>query len=351
MSLGPLMLDLKGCTLADEEREILKHPLTGGVILFSRNYESTEQITGLVNELHALREPRLLVAVDHEGGRIQRFREGFTKLPACELIGKSYDQDNRNGLELAEKAGWLMAVELRAVDIDFSFAPVLDIHKGVSSVIGDRSFHRDPETVAVLARAYMQGMKRAGMPAVGKHFPGHGSVVEDSHLAVPLDKRRFEDIQLDDLIPFERMIHAGLAAIMPAHVIYPAVDDKPAGFSSKWLKNILRGQLGFQGTIFSDDISMAGAEIAGDYIGRTNSAIEAGCDMVLVCNNQDAVIDILENFDYSPNPVSQVRLIRMHGKNKLTFNQVKADQQWQTISQEITQLDITPELDLGDDAI
>lgn len=345
------MLDLKGSTLAEEERDILSHPLVGGIILFSRNYESVPQITELVKDIHDLREPRLLVAVDHEGGRIQRFREGFTKLPACELIGKNYVNDNRRGIELAEKAGWLMATELRAVDVDFSFAPVLDVHKGISNVIGDRSFHRDPEVVAILAKAYMQGMKSGGMSAVGKHFPGHGSVVEDSHLAIPVDKRRYEDIQLDDLIPFERMIHAGLPAIMPAHVIYPAVDDKPAGFSSVWLKEILREQLGFQGTIFSDDISMAGAEIAGDYIGRTDSAIRAGCDMVLVCNNQDAAVSILENFEYNPNPASQVRLIRMHGKNKLTPDMMKKDTQWQTICREITELDITPELDLGDDAI
>lgn len=351
MSLGPLMLDLNGFTLVEDEREMLMHPLVGGVILFSRNFESIPQLTRLVNEIHHVREPRLLVAVDHEGGRIQRFRDGFSKLPASELIGKNYDQDNRRGVTLAEKAGWLMATELRAIDIDFSFAPVLDVHKGISSVIGDRSFHRDPEVVAILARAYMQGMKLAGMSAVGKHFPGHGSVMEDSHHAVPVDNRRYEDIQLDDLIPFERMIHAGLAAIMPAHVIYPAVDKKPAGFSTIWLKNILRNQYAFQGTVFSDDISMAGAEIAGNYIDRTSSAIQAGCDMVLVCNNREAATNILDNFNYNPNPASQARLIRMHGKNKLTFEDMKNDPQWQTISREIIGLDIAPELDLGDDAI
>ncbi len=351
MSLGPIMLDLKGCTLTAGERELLQHPLTGGVILFSRNYESIVQITDLVESIHDVREPRLLVAIDHEGGRIQRFREGFTKLPACELIGKNFDGDNKQGLLLAEKAGWLMAIELRAIGVDFSFAPVLDLHKGISKVIGDRSFHRDPETVAILARCYMQGMRRAGMAAVGKHFPGHGSVVEDSHHAVPSDSRRFEDIQLDDMVAFERLIHARLAGIMPAHVIYPSVDNKPAGFSSIWLKDILRHQLQFQGAIFSDDISMAGAELAGDYLGRTKSALYAGCDMVLVCNNQEAAAEILEKFDYSPNPASQVRLIRMHGKNQLTYNQMKKDNEWQAVAKEITQLNVTPELDLGDDAI
>jgi beta-N-acetylhexosaminidase len=345
------MLDLKGCTLTAEERNLLRHPLTGGVILFSRNYESIDQITDLVETIHAVREPRLLIAIDHEGGRIQRFRKDFTKLPSCALIGEIFDVDNKRGLQLAEKTGWLMAIELRAIGVDFSFAPVLDLHKGISKVIGDRSFHRDPETVATLAKSFMQGMRRAGMAAVGKHFPGHGSVVEDSHHAVPSDSRRFEDIQLDDMVSFERLIHAGIAGIMPAHVIYPAVDNKPAGFSSIWLKNILREQLQFQGAIFSDDISMAGAELEGDYTGRTKSALSAGCDMVLVCNNQEAAAEILEKFDYSPNPASQVRLIRMHGKNQLTYNQMKQDYEWQTVAREIQQMNVTPELDLGDDAI
>ena len=351
MSLGPIMLDLKGCALSAEECELLQHPLTGGVILFSRNYESIEQITDLVDSIHAVRKPGLLVAVDHEGGRIQRFREGFTKLPACELIGKTYDNDNKQGLQLAEKAGWLMAIELRAIGVDFSFAPVLDLSKDISKVIGDRSFHRDPETVATLAKSYIHGMRRAGMEAVGKHFPGHGSVVEDSHHEIPTDSRRFEDIQLDDMVAFERLVHAGIAGIMPAHVIYPAVDSKPAGFSSIWLKNILRQQLRFQGVIFSDDISMAGAEMIGDYVERTRSALDAGCDMVLVCNNQVAAVEILEKFEYNPNPASQARLIRMHGKNKITCKQMKVDIEWQAVASEMDRLNVTPELDLGDDAI
>ena len=228
MSLGPIMLDIGGLALTSAERELLRHPLVGGVILFARNFESVFQLRTLVSVIHSLREPGLMVAVDHEGGRVQRFREGFTKLPASALIGKAYDENHRHGLRLADQAGWLMAVELRAVGIDFSFAPVLDLHKGISKVIGDRSFHRDPETVSNLARQFLHGMRRAGMEAVGKHFPGHGSVVEDSHHAVPVDRRSFVDIQLEDLLPFERLITAGLAAIMPAHVIYPAVDDKPA---------------------------------------------------------------------------------------------------------------------------
>jgi len=351
MSLGPIMMDLRGSTLEADEREMLIHSLVGGVILFSRNYESPDQIATLIKTVHALREPKLLVAVDHEGGRVQRFRNGFTQLPACHLIGEQYDENNKQGLLFAEHAGWLMAVELRAVGVDISFAPVLDLYKGVSQVIGDRAFHRNAECVADMAKHYMEGMKRAGMSAVGKHFPGHGAVKEDSHHAVPMDYRRYEDIQMDDLIAFERLIHAGLAAIMPAHVIYPVVDDKPAGFSAVWLKKILRGQLGFQGTIFSDDISMAGAEVVGSYKERAQKALDAGCDMVLVCNNQQAARDILDNLEHEPDPASQVRLIRMHGRQKVNYDELMNDNKWQRISREITALDTRPELELGDDTI
>ncbi|RKZ50084.1 MAG: beta-N-acetylhexosaminidase [Gammaproteobacteria bacterium] len=351
MSLGPIMMDLRGPTLENDEKELLLHPLVGGIIFFSRNYESPDQIAALAKEIHGLREPRLLIAVDHEGGRVQRFRDGFTRLPALQLIGERYDKDKQAGLTLAEKAGWLMAIELRAVDIDFSFAPVLDVCKGISQVIGDRSFHRDPECVADLSKAYMHGMRRAGMAAVGKHFPGHGAVKEDSHLAIPVDGRRFEDIQMDDMLSFERLIHAGLAGIMPAHVIYPEVDDKPAGFSSIWLHNILRQQLEFQGVIFSDDISMAGAEVVGGYVDRAYCALEAGCDMVLVCNNQEAAIEVLDNLKVEPNPASQSRLIRMHGKYEHDFTKLKNDEAWQTVSTEISDLVVEPELALGDDGI
>ena len=349
MSLGPIMLDIGGLALTSAERELLRHPLVGGVILFARNFESVFQLRTLVSVIHSLREPGLMVAVDHEGGRVQRFREGFTKLPASALIGKAYDENHRHGLRLADQAGWLMAVELRAVGIDFSFAPVLDLHKGISKVIGDRSFHRDPETVSNLARQFLHGMRRAGMEAVGKHFPGHGSVVEDSHHAVPVDRRSFVDIQLEDLLPFERLITAGLAAIMPAHVIYPAVDDKPAGFSSLWLQDILRRQLKFYGTIISDDISMAGAEVAGNFLDRTRSALDAGCDMVLVCNNRGAVVDILDHFQHSPDPAAQARLIRLHGRNPLTYEEMRENHEWRNVSREIAALEIMPELDLGND--
>jgi beta-N-acetylhexosaminidase len=338
------MLDLRGTRLEADEHDMLMHHLTGGVVLFSRNFESPQQVTELINSIHRLREPRLLVAVDQEGGRVQRFREGFTYLPACRLIGAQYNCDHQVGVELAEKAGWVMAAELRAVGADFSFAPVLDLDKSISKVIGDRAFHKDPEIVTLLAQGYMRGMKRAGMAAVGKHFPGHGSVTGDSHHAVPVDDRRYEDIQMEDQVPFERMIHAGLAAIMPAHVIY-------TGFSSVWLKGILRHQLGFQGTIFSDDINMAGAGVAGDYVDRAKAALDAGCDMVVMCNNQQGAADILARLNIETNPQSQARLIRMHGRHEIEFDRLKQEPEWQSISATIAQLDTMPELDLGDNAI
>jgi len=313
MSLGPVMLDIQGTALTAGDRERLRHPLTGGLILFSRNYESPEQVVALVEEIHALRHPRLLVAVDHEGGRVQRFRDGFTVLPACRRLGELHDENPKRALRLAETAGWLMAAELRAVDIDFSFAPVLDLDRGISGVIGDRAFHSDPEVVATLAGAYMKGMRRAGMAATGKHFPGHGGCVADSHLALPVDERRYADLRIEDLVPFERLIHQGLAGIMPAHVLYPKIDREPAGFSPFWLKKILRGELGFQGVIFSDDLSMEGARGAGDSIERARAALSAGCDMVLVCNDSTAAGQILDGFGPYDDPVAHLRLVRMHG--------------------------------------
>lgn len=352
MSLGPIMLDLRGTGLEADERELLLHPLVGGVILFSRNYQDPQQLSALTSEIHALRQTPLLIAVDHEGGRVQRFRHNFSLLPACHHYGEEYDADQGHGLSLSEKGGWLMAAELLAVGVDFSFAPVLDIDKKISQVIGDRAFHQSPDVVAELAKHFMAGMKRAGMAAVGKHFPGHGSIAEDSHHAVPVDKRRFGDISMDDFVPFERLIRAGLPGIMPAHVIYPEVDSMPAGFSEKWLKQILRKQLGFQGVIFSDDISMAGAEVIGDYVARAEAALAAGCDMVLVCNNQAQATKVLEQMKAEINPASQVRLMRMHaGKDALSFDSLRQSEEWQTLAKEITSIEKMPELGLGDDQI
>lgn len=328
MSLGPVMLDVEGLELTPADRERLKHPLTGGVILFARNYESPAQLERLVADIHAVREPRLLVAVDHEGGRVQRFRQGFTALPPARLFGEIYDEHPKRALRLADTAGWLMASELRALDVDFSFAPVLDLDRGISRVIGDRAFHSSPEAVAELAHAFMHGMQRAGMSATGKHFPGHGGCEADSHLALPVDERRLVDLELEDLVPFERLIHYGLAGIMPAHVVYPQIDARPAGYSPFWLKDILRRRLGFQGVIFSDDLSMEGAKGAGGPVERGQAALAAGCDMVLICNDRAAADRVLEGLDPHDDPVSHLRLVRMHGRHAPARGELAASAEW-----------------------
>ncbi|MDH5786612.1 MAG: beta-N-acetylhexosaminidase [Chromatiales bacterium] len=328
MSLGPVMLDIEGSTLDAAEREMLQHPLVGGLILFSRNYESAEQVAALIAEIHALRSPQLLIAVDHEGGRVQRFRDGFTRLPPMRRFGEIYEKDRRRARQLAEQYGWVMSSELRAVGVDFSFAPVLDLDYGVSKVIGDRAYHRDAQVVADLANATMQGMHRAGMAAIGKHFPGHGAVEADSHEAIPHDGRRYEDIFAEDVLPYERMMNNGMAGVMPAHVIYDRVDPNPAGFSPFWLKQVLRQRVGFQGVIFSDDLNMEGASVAGDYVARADAAVAAGCDMVLICNNRKAALAILDGFKPTPDPVLHARLARLHGRHPVTWEALHRDPVW-----------------------
>ncbi len=314
LPLGPLMLDVVGTALTDDDRRRLCHPLVGGVILFKRNYESPEQIATLCREIHALRSPHLLIGVDHEGGRVQRFREGFTPIPPMRRLGEVWDEQPLRAKRLAKDAGYILGAELRAVGVDFSFTPVLDLDYGASGVIGDRAFHRKPQAVVELAHALMLGLHEAGMNAVGKHFPGHGFIKADSHLEVPIDERPLEDLEFADLIPFRQMIDWGLAAIMPAHVIYPKVDDKPAGFSRRWLQDILRGRLGFEGVIFSDDLAMEGASVAGGAVERARAALEAGCDMALMCNRPDLADELLSRLQWPLAPVSLVRLARMHGR-------------------------------------
>ncbi|MGD8999849.1 MAG: beta-N-acetylhexosaminidase, partial [Granulosicoccaceae bacterium] len=313
MSLGPLMIDLPGSELDPASRELLRHPLVGGVILFTRNYESPSQLSELVAAIHTLRETGLLVAVDHEGGRVQRFREGFTRLPPVADLGRLYQRNTKRAHTLARYTGWLNAAELRACGIDLNFAPVLDLDYGVSTVIGDRAFARDPEVVADLAHAYMHGMHDAGMSAVGKHFPGHGAIAADSHEVIAVDERPYADIRADDLLAFERMMHYGLPAVMAAHVIYPRCDEQPAGFSSFWLRQVLRDELGFQGAVFSDDLSMRGALGMGDITQRSMAALEAGCDMILVCNDRPAAEQALDELKWKINPVSNARLLRLQG--------------------------------------
>ena len=347
MSLGLVIVDLKGTTLSDAEHEMLRHPLVGGVIFFTRNFESPEQIAALTSEIHALRDPPLLVCVDHEGGRVQRFKSGFTRLPAVRKLGKVYDRDAKYARHLAETCGWVMAIELRAVGIDFSFAPVLDLDRGMSKVIGDRAFHLQPEAAADLAHSYMRGMHLAGMAATGKHFPGHGGCEADSHVDVPVDPRRYEDILIEDIVPFERMIHFGMEAIMPAHVIYKNVDAQPAGFSTFWLKDVLRVQLGFQGVIFSDDLNMEGARVAGDYVERAHAALNAGCDMVLICNNPQAAQQVLDGLGPHNDPVSHARLIRMHGRGVIDRVQLQQQTQWHQAVERLNELSEDTTLDLG----
>lgn len=310
MTLGPLMLDLAGPALASDERERLADPLVGGVILFSRNIVDRAQVRALCAEIHALRSPPLLIAVDQEGGRVQRLREGFLALPPLHWIGRQYDLDPVRGRRLAQLCGWLMAAEVRDAGIDFSFAPVVDLDYGVSEVIGDRALHRDPEVVATLALAYLQGMRRAGMAAVAKHFPGHGAVVADSHLELPSDPRPAAGLA-DDLLPYERLIGQGLAGIMAAHVVYPRIDPLVASLSPFWLREQLRQRMGFTGVIFSDDLSMAALDAVGDPATRARLALAAGADMVLLCNAPGAQQAVLDSLRGHADPASQARLVTM----------------------------------------
>ncbi len=347
MSLGPIMLDLDSTEMSPEEKEILQNPLVGGVILFSRNFDNVQQLIELVKQIHAVRENRLLVAVDHEGGRVQRFRDGFTALPAVRHFGEIYEHNPKRAHYLAQTAGWLMASELRAVGIDFSFAPVLDIDYGVSEVIGDRAFHRDTLIITELAHAYMQGMHDAGMAATGKHFPGHGAVKADSHIDIPVDEREYRQIYAEDIQPFKRMIHHGMAAVMPAHVIYPDVDTLPAGFSEVWLKDILRTRLDFQGVIFSDDLDMKGASVIGErYSERAEKALSAGCDMVLVCNNREGAVDVIDNLQGHDDPVSHLRLARMHGKHDISMAELHKSEKWKRAVDQLKRYQDDPSLDL-----
>ncbi|WP_303905004.1 beta-N-acetylhexosaminidase [Thiohalomonas denitrificans] len=347
MSLGPVMVDVNGTALELDEREMLRHPAVGGVILFSRNYHDVDQLRALVAEIHAVREPHLLVAVDHEGGRVQRFRSGFTRLPRARRLGDVHERDPSRARRLSQTAGWVMARELRAVGIDFSFAPVLDLERGVSGVIGDRAFHSDPEIVSDLAGAYILGMREAGMAATAKHFPGHGAVIEDSHEAIPVDERRFADIFAEDVLPFERLIRQGLAAVMPAHVIYSRVVPEPAGFSPFWLQEVLRERLGFQGVVFSDDLDMEGASVAGDYPERAKAALGAGCDMAIICNNPPAAARILDGLGENNNPVLHARLARMHGLHPVTLSELHRDPHWRRASEALHALEDDPSLELG----
>jgi beta-N-acetylhexosaminidase len=297
-----LMMDLQGLSVSEHESHLLSQPMVGGIILFTRNFANKSQLIELVQQVRAIR-PELLIAVDHEGGRVQRFRDGFSAIPAMGDILPKAKGDMSLAKHWAKEAGFLMAIELLECDIDLSFAPVLDVN-GISQVIGRRSFSPNPKEISILANEFIQGMDQAGMAGVGKHFPGHGSVAADSHIAMPVDNRSKDEIFSHDMQPFSELINAGmLAGVMPAHVVYAKVDPNPAGFSSYWLQQVLRGQLNFNGVIFSDDLGMKGAHFAGDYLGRAAAALNAGCDMILVCNDPAGVEVLVNEFvwpDHAP---------------------------------------------------
>ncbi len=345
MTLGPLMVDVEGLELTAEDREVLRHPLVGSVILFTRNYRDSDQLTRLVAEIHAVRHPALVVGVDHEGGRVQRFRSGFSALPPLRRIGHEFELDAPHGLELARSMGWLMAAELRAHGVDLSFAPCVDLDYGVSEIIGDRAFHSRADVVAQLALAYMQGMREAGMAATAKHFPGHGAVVADSHQSLPVDRRAWSELD-QDVLPYRRLIANGLPAIMVAHVLFPAVDPDPASMSRRWVQNALREELRFEGAVFTDDLSMGGAVAVGDIVDRARRALDAGCDVLPVCNDRAAVCKLLDQLAFEIQPTSQLRLVRMRGRPAPDRDELFAGDAWRHSRQLLASAAAPPPLKL-----
>lgn len=346
MALGPVMLDVEGLSLSPADRDLLREPAVGGVILFSRNFESVGQLADLVAEIRALRSPPLLVAVDHEGGRVQRFRDGFTAIPPMRRIGREYDHDAASGRRAAREAGWLIASELRAMGIDLCFAPCVDLDRGVSDIIGDRAFHRDPEAVATLAGDFARGLRSAGMAAVAKHFPGHGSVIADSHLQLPVDRRDYGQI-LDDMRPYERLVgNSAVAGVMLAHIVYEQVDAQPAGFSACWIERELRSRLGFGGAVFCDDLSMKATRGYGSMAERARLALDAGCDMILVCNDRGAAHEAVDALASYTNPLSLVRLARLHGTGQVLRETLLASDEWQAVNARFMHWSDRPEFHL-----
>ncbi|WGL17259.1 beta-N-acetylhexosaminidase [Microbulbifer bruguierae] len=309
VQIGPVMIDVEGTTLTPEDRELLRHPQVGGLIFFARNFTDRPQLEALVAEIRSVR-PEILLAVDQEGGRVQRFRDSFTRIPSMQALSA------QASTQQLQDVGWLLAAELLAVGVDFSFAPVLDADDDFCRIVGDRSFARDPLTLAEKARPFIAGMHEAGMATTGKHFPGHGQVLEDSHEELPVDRRPLEAVLAADCKPFEECIRAGeLQAVMPAHIRFAEVDENPVGFSRFWLQDILRARLGFDGVIFSDDLTMEGAGAAGGYGDRIRAAMQAGCDMGVVCNNRQGAIEVLQALEgFVPDPASSRRLERMRGR-------------------------------------
>lgn len=345
MTLGPLMVDVAGTALSAEDRELLRHPAVGGVILFTRNYQDPGQLAALAGEIHALRTPALVVAVDQEGGRVQRFRSGFTALPALRQVGHKLDESHGQGLALARAHGWMMAAELLACGVDFSFAPCVDLDYGLSTVIGDRSFHARAAAVAELAAAYMHGMRDAGMAATAKHFPGHGAVVSDSHVTLPVDRRELADMD-QDLRPYRLLIENGLPAVMVSHVLYPQVDAVPASFSARWIGGVLRDELQFRGLVFSDDLSMLATAAMGDIVQRSTRALAAGCEVLLVCNARAQVVALLDGLRVERDPALHLKLARMRGRPAFDTAGLRTSAHWQQCGQALARCSAPPELRL-----
>lgn len=330
--LGPVIIDIAGLSLTEDDKRLLSSPWVGGIILFSRNYSDRAQLDNLVAEIRAV-NAALLIAVDHEGGRVQRFRSGFTRIPPMQRLERAFLDDRELGLVHARDIGWLLASELIASGVDISFAPVLDVDRDFSSIIGDRSFSADPSIVTLLTDVFIDGMHEAGMAATGKHFPGHGGIREDSHLELPIDKRELTELLNRDLIPFKALLPK-LDAVMPAHILFSAIDDQPVGFSSWWLQTYLRGELGYKGIIFSDDLTMEGAVFAGNYGERALAALSAGCDSILICNNREGTEEALTALDSHFDEAQRAEVQRsplhlMSARDNLDWNDLKSSKRWQ----------------------
>ncbi len=338
--LGPVVVDLQGTALTPQERRRLQHPLVGQVILFSRNYESPGQLRELTAAIHALRDPPLRICVDHEGGRVQRFRIGFAAIPPMARLGELWDRDVLGACRAAMSIGYLIAAELRMHGVDLTFAPVLDLAWGRSGVIGDRAFHADPRVVSMLAAHLTHGLALAGMASCGKHFPGHGWAEADSHHDVPVDERPLETILAEDAAPYD-WLGVSLDSVMPAHVVYPQVDALPAGFSRRWIEEILRGQMGFTGAVFSDDLSMAGAAVAGDMTARARAALDAGCDFILVCGDPEGADRLLADLKWQPGPNHLARLARIAPRGSFAEGPLRSDAVYLAARRDLDQISRT----------
>jgi len=334
MTLGPVVLDLDSTVLTEAEKQLLQHDAVGGVILFSRNIESYSQLEALIVSIREQRS-ELLICVDQEGGRVQRCRDGFTRIPPMQVFDQLYEQNSDEALALAQDCGWLLASEVLAIGIDYSFTPVLDVDEEFCSVIGDRAFSASAARVSELGGAFIAGAQEAGMAVTGKHFPGHGSVRGDSHLELPVDERSMLEITEKDLLPFQQL-KGSLDAVMPAHILFPEIDPKAAvGFSKVWLQDVLRQQLGFKGVIFSDDLTMEGATQVGSYIDRARAAIEAGCDMVLVCNNREGALSVLNGLHASLHHCNLAPRDAMRARKRVDRNVLQQSRRWQDTQEKL----------------